>query len=637
MQRGTQVKRPSFVKLRPTHSVGMSSSITHIAHLGQPFDSNSASLRSGQAGWRRRRLALSLPKGVGDGAPSCPRPHSDRKSSAPFALFSKDSTKALKITLNAFVLFSGCGIMGNVNAHPDSQVKGMKISPIEANEKNLLYQVSRHLSQDLDINRVLADVLQLTLNCVGADIGSILIFDDRGLVAHKILARQKIPAEKANLVIAEVLEQGLAGWVARHRQGAIVTDVLNDPKWVNFADDDFVGGSAIGVPLARRDRLVGVLTLRHAQPDHFGPEHLALLSSIAEQSAIAIENARLFYTVQTEQAKLEAIIDGANDAIVVTDPQGIILRMNALARKAFDVPEQFLNERCHLTEAFDDRDLLALWHECKAGGPPCVRELKLDNGTTLEASITETPGVGFVIMMHDVTSLKELNDLRNDFVSTISHDLRSPLQLIYTYTSLLREDQAITEHQLEFLEGINRSVKKMSDLLDDLFDLLRIGAGVEMQAECYDISRLIERVVARFEQMAAEKGLNIDVQIDALLPPVHVNPNRIDQVLSNLLDNAIKYTPQGRITVQATANDTHLNVQVIDTGIGLKPEEQRQLFARFYRARNEFTKSIDGSGLGLAIAKSIIEQYGGRMWVASKWQQGSTIGFTLPLCDKDQE
>ncbi|MBN1937754.1 MAG: GAF domain-containing protein [Anaerolineae bacterium] len=507
----------------------------------------------------------------------------------------------------------------------------MQNSQAQTNEQNLLYQVSRRLNQDLDINRVLADVLRLTLDCVGAEIGSIIIFDDRGLVAHKILARQKMPAEKADLVIAEVLDQGLAGWVSRHRQGAIIADVLHDSRWINFADDNFVGGAAIGVPLVRRDRLVGVLTLRHTQAGKFNDSHLALLSSVAEQSAIAIENARLFYTVQAEQARLKAIIDGASDAIVVTDADGVVLMMNALARKAFDVPELLPSERCHLSQVFNNPNLLALWEGCKANEQPCVRELVLDNGTVFESGITSAPGVGFVIVMHDVTYLKELNELRNDFISTISHDLRSPLQLIYTYTSLLLDEESVTQRQIEFLDGINRSAKKMSDLLDDLFDLVRVNAGVGMQAERCGVGPLIEQTVARFEQMAAEKGLMIESQIDTALPAVHVNPRRIDQVLSNLLDNAIKYTPQGSIAIEATSDGAQVYVQVTDTGIGLKPEEQQQLFVKFYRARNELTKGIDGTGLGLTIAKSIVEQYGGRMWVLSTWQKGSTFGFALPL------
>jgi len=506
----------------------------------------------------------------------------------------------------------------------------MSISSILINEQKLLYEVSRRLNQDLDINRVLADVLDLTLNCVGANVGSIIIFDEHGSVAHKILARQKMPTEKANLVISEVLTQGLAGWIARQRQGVLIPDVTCDPRWITFADDEFIGGAAIGVPLIRRDRLVGVLTLRHTQAGYFDDAHLALVSSIAEQSAIAIENARLYYAVQTERAKLEAVIDSAGDAILVTDADGLILRMNALARQVFNVPKNYASENMPLSEMCHDSPLLALWQKCKTGGQPCMQELKMNNGRFFEVGITATPEVGFVIVMHDVTSLKELDTLRNDFISTISHDLRSPLQLIYTYTSLLMDNRSITRQQIEFLEGINRSAKKISDLLDNLFELMRVSAGIGMQAEACDLTLLIRHAVDRFEPMAALKGLTIEVKIADELPPAYVNSRRIDQVLSNLIDNAIKYTQQGQITIEATADENQICVQVTDTGIGLMPEEQKQLFSRFYRARNELTKGIDGTGLGLALSKSIVEQYGGQMWVSSTWQKGSTFAFTLP-------
>jgi len=234
-------------------------------------------------------------------------------------------------------------------------------------------------------------------------------------------------------------------------------------------------------------------------------------------------------------------------------------------------------------------------------------------------------------LMKDITYLKELDQMKDEFVSTVSHDLRSPLQLIYTYTSLLPEVGTVNERQQEFIKGINRSAKKMSNLLDDLLALAKVNAGVGMERKSCDLVQVIKKVVERFEEMANEKGLLLQTRIDTAPLLVAANTHRMDQVLSNLVDNAIKYTPLGTITVQTVADAQNVTVSVIDTGIGLTEQEQQQLFVKFYRAQNEQTAGIEGTGLGLLIAKSIVEQYGGQMWVESTWQAGSTISFSLPL------
>jgi signal transduction histidine kinase len=500
-----------------------------------------------------------------------------------------------------------------------------------ADETALLYYVSRRLNSDLDINRVLADVLDLTVQRVGASNGSVIVFDETGTVAHKILARAGLPPEKEEAVIAEVLSQGLAGWVVEHKQGAIAGNVLVDRRWISFEDDDLVGGAAVSVPLLRQDHIVGVLTLRHPERDHFTHDHLALLSAVADQAAIAVQNARLFHSVQAERARMEAIISGAGDAILVTDGQGQLLLMNVLARQAFDILEESSFRHQHILDVIPSNALAELWAHRDNTAYPSTGELPLGDGRIFHASLTTVPNVGYVIVMQDITTLKELNEMKTEFVSVVSHDLRSPLQLICTYANMITDAGPLNSQQKEFLNGINRGVTKMSDLIDDLLDLAKIEAGVDMEAEPCHLDQIVSQVVWRFESVARERGLKLQSQLPDHLPPVKASPRRIDQVISNLVDNAIKYTLEGSVTIAATADDTQVTVSVIDTGIGLRPQEQKELFARFYRADNEFTQSTEGTGLGLAIASSIIEQYEGRIWVQSTWQKGSNFSFSLPI------
>jgi two-component system phosphate regulon sensor histidine kinase PhoR len=501
---------------------------------------------------------------------------------------------------------------------------------VSMDSQNLLYDISRRLNSDLDLNRILADVLSLTVEHIGATNGSILILDEEGVVVHRILARTGMLPEEEEAVIAEVLSEGLAGWALKQQRAMVVRDVMADERWVHFPDDELVGGSATSVPLIRRDRLVGVITLRHREPDYFTDDHLDLLSCIAEQAAVAIENARLFHSAQTARAKLEAIINGAGDAILVADREGRVLLMNAVARRAFGISTGENLQRQHLTHVIENPSLEVLWEGREATEYPFTSEVPLTDGRTFHASIASVPNVGFVIVMQDITYLKELDKMKNEFVSAVSHDLRSPLQIVYTYTSLLSDGGMGGERQQEYIEGIKRSARKMSDLLDDLLDLARIQAGVGIEKERCDLGRVIVKVVERFEGMARKRGLTLQSRVQSDLPSVEAKVRHMDRVLSNLIDNAIKYTPAGVITLRAAADEEWVNVYVTDTGIGLKAEEQEKLFVKFYRAQNEQTASIEGTGLGLIIAKSIIEQYGGQMWVQSVWQEGSTFAFCLP-------
>ncbi len=492
--------------------------------------------------------------------------------------------------------------------------------------ESLLYNISRRLNSDLDLHRVLADVIDLTVRHVGAANGSIMIFDDRERVAHKILARADLPPEKVDTVIAQVLSQGLAGWVVERRRGDIVRDVLADERWLHFPDDNLTGGSAIGVPLLRRERVVGVLTLRHPEKGHFTDDHLALVSAIADQAAIAIENARLFHSVQAERAKLEAIINGAGDAILVVEPGGQIVLANPMAQQVLGdegmLPSQI--------EQLPNTSLCDLWHRRDDSTPPPAGEVSLPDGRTFHATINRVPQVGFVIVMQDITYLKELDRMRNEFVSAISHDLRSPLQLICTYAVLLSETPNMDPQQKKFLDGINRGVQKMSALIDALLELARIRAGVGMVTEECDLGQVVAQVVARFQEAAQSRGLELKNLCPPHLPPVAASESRLDQVLSNLVDNALKYTFEGGVTISSRCDERCVTIYVADTGVGLLPEEQKNLFHKFYRARNRRTAHIEGTGLGLTIAKSIVEQYGGKIWVQSRWQEGSTFAFSLP-------
>ena len=231
-------------------------------------------------------------------------------------------------------------------------------------------------------------------------------------------------------------------------------------------------------------------------------------------------------------------------------------------------------------------------------------------------------------------SIQEANRLKTEFVSMVSHELRTPLTSIQGYVHLLLEGEAgpLSEEQREFVEVVRGNAERLLTLINDLLDLSRIEAGrTELHPTTLDVGRSIREVADSLRPLVEAKGQQLALDLPDRLPAAWADPERVIQILTNLLSNAHKYTPAGgRIAVAARAQDGRVVVDVRDTGIGLSPDEQAQLFTRFFRARNTATRQVSGTGLALAITRSLIELHGGEIAVISAPGEGSTFTFSLP-------
>jgi len=390
--------------------------------------------------------------------------------------------------------------------------------------------------------------------------------------------------------------------------------------------------SLLMVPLISKDEVIGLMALDHVEESqHFTDEQVNLAITIGTHAVMAIENARLHTTIAEERAKLEAIIGGTNDAVIVTDAQNRVLLINQAAQRAFDV-ETMLEVGKPLEEVVSNERLLALFARPEAREEVRTEEIPLSDGRTLYASLTPVAEVGRITVMQDITYLKELDKMKSDFVATVSHDLRSPLSNISGYASLLPEAGELNETQGEFVERIKASVKIMITLINNLLDLGKIEARVEMEVKPCQLVTVINQAVESLRQQAKAKEIVLQLDLPPELPLIQGNQVRLDQVVSNLIGNAIKFTPErGMVTVSGRGEKGEVVVEVKDTGIGVAPEDQIHLFEKFYRVRSKETSGIEGTGLGLAIVKSIVEGHGGRVWVESQLGKGSTFGFALPL------
>ena len=495
----------------------------------------------------------------------------------------------------------------------------------------LVFEITRRFASLLDLGEVLAEVLSLTVNTLGADRGSIFLFDDDKRVTRHILARRNLPAKESEQVVSAVLDKGLAGWAIKHRQVALVHDTLTDGRWHHFPGDELETRSAIAVPLLYRGKLNGLLTLMHSEPRAFSTAHLDMMTSIAGQAAIAVENARLFTHVRDERAVLEALINGVHDPIIVTDSQNAVRYTNPAARALDEHLEDAVGQL--IEQVLPSEKLGQMFHQLLTLEVPQRDEVSWPDGRTFDAHLAVVPGVGSVAVLHDVTHFKELDRMKSEFVATVSHDLKSPLTVIYGYVELLKEAlPEPTELATKSLEEIRSSAARMKDLITTLLDLAQIESGLDRANRPCQIRKIISNVVEMHCLQAEEKKVALKVVVPEDLPFVNGHPLRLSQAVSNLMGNALKYTPAGgEVTVAVRVNGPKLIVRVSDTGPGIPLAKQAGLFGKFYKVGAQETLGQEGHGLGLAIVKSVVEAHDGQVWVESKVGEGSTFAFSLPL------
>ena len=361
-------------------------------------------------------------------------------------------------------------------------------------------------------------------------------------------------------------------------------------------------------------------------PDHEAGEVGELAGALNQMSRQLETRLR---ELTNEKAHLAGILAGMTEGVLVVDAAGKLRLLNTALRQAFGLTDEALGKT--VLEVFRDAGLAEL-----IAGAPAARELTFlqpaDHVFTVPAGRL-TGATGVVVVFHDITRLKQLENIRKDFVANVSHELRTPLAVIKGYVeTLLDEEPPAADTGKKFLETIQRHTRRLEVLIDDLLSI----SALESQQARLDLApvSVLAAAAAAVEELtprARAKNVTVTVELPADLPAARADAQRLHQVFVNLLDNAIKYTPAGGcVRVSAVAKAGNVEVCVTDNGPGIAAEHLPRIFERFYRVDKARSRELGGTGLGLAIVKHIIQAHGGKAWVESELEKGSRFYFTVP-------
>ncbi len=396
------------------------------------------------------------------------------------------------------------------------------------------------------------------------------------------------------------------------------------------------------LPLVLRGRPIGALYLADSRPDFDTEQQRQLLESFSYYAAAAIENAQLYQTVADKSRELEAILAGIGDGVVVVDADLKLVLMNPVAASIFGL-SPMPAPGVALQDILQHDDLLNFLRSVKqAPEAAAIREIELsppgqDSPLIYQALAAPLHGgdalQGIATVLRDVTSQKELEKMKSNFLSVVSHELKTPLHSIKGFVDIILMDKTgpVTEIQRDFLETVKQQTNHLQRMIDDLLEFSRLESGrVALRLSPVDIPVVLEAVVDKLTPLADAAEVKLLNLAPDNMSTISADPWRLEQVVTNLVDNAIKFTPpQGTVTLRARESDDAVYVSVSDTGIGIPPGQLERVFDRFYQVDGGVNRLYKGTGLGLTICRHIVEHHGGRIWVESEYGHGATFHFSI--------
>jgi two-component system NtrC family sensor kinase len=487
-------------------------------------------------------------------------------------------------------------------------------------ELEAVAKIGRSVSAGLDLDAMLTMIVDAAVSLTNAEEGSLLLLDEES--GELFMRASKNFDQEFAQSFRLKSKDSLAGQVIKNGEDVVLDE--SSPQKIKTA---YLVHALIYVPLKLRGKTVGVLGVDNREAGNaLTKEHVQVMNAMADYAAIAIESARLYEHSETQRRKLETILAKTQNGVVVVDDRHHVQLINTAACEIFDIDEDVIGRS--VLEIIKDPMILALLQATSE--TPRWEEVEFRNGKVYNAQRAQIEGIGQAIVLHDISHLKEVDRIKSEFVTTVSHDLRSPLTAILGYVELIERAGELNEQQLEFVRRVHLSVDQITNLIADLLDLGRIEAGLDESMEPTRVPVLAKYAMDSMRGFAESRDVKVVEKLNDNVPTIKGDPMRLRQMIGNLLDNAIKYTPQGgTVSINCMAEDDQVILRIRDSGIGIPPSDQPMLFDKFFRGSN-VPEGEAGTGLGLSIVKSIVDSHNGRIWVQSKVGEGTVVTVVLP-------
>lgn len=505
---------------------------------------------------------------------------------------------------------------------------------IRVRQRDYLLEISRALTEELDLDKLLGRILKYTIEMLAGHAGFIALSKTAG---HWSLA--------VSHGLPEAIQRFLDAWLDR-------IPPIKDPQNIQTPEINrllkqiSMGNlSAVGLPLIAQQEVIGFIYIFRNYQGMFSSNDRSLLSSFANQAAIAVRNARLYSEVNREKQRIDTMLDSAADGILILSPNHGLERTNAAFARMIGLSQEELLEMNHgeVIQWAQPPHGITL-DQAEANGWPLSPQAHLyvegdiqrpkgqpplPVGISYVPLISEGALINTIATVRDITRFRQADELKAEFVSVVSHELKTPVALIKGYVSTLRREDVEwdTDVMDSSLQVIEEEADRLTRLIEDLLDASRLQAGgMSLKKSDISLEQLSKQMAERFQMQTNQHTILVDFPED--FPVVMADDIRIQQVLSNLISNAIKYTPKGEIRISGQAQPNEVIVCVKDEGPGIATSDLPHIFDRFYRAP-ENSRKTQGAGLGLYLARAIVEAHNGRMWADPKVKTGARICFCL--------